>query len=61
MGEGAVLRGMLWYQDEADTLNDENARLYKTRFQQFVNGIRGDMESPLLPVIEIYYFDLKEE
>ncbi|KAH6758910.1 carbohydrate esterase [Perilla frutescens var. frutescens] len=52
-GGDPLIRGILWYQGESDTINYEDARLYKRRLEKFFNHVRSDLLSPLLPVIQV--------
>jgi len=51
---GGRVRGVLWYQGEADAMEGEPAT-YAKRFQDFVAAIRKDFEQPALP---FYYVQL---
>lgn len=51
--DGAVLRGLLWYQGEGDTGTMEVAVSYKTRFEKFVADVRADLQAPALPVVQV--------
>ncbi|KAH6801290.1 carbohydrate esterase [Perilla frutescens var. hirtella] len=51
--EGGVLRGMLWYQGETDSQDNQNADLYKTRLETFFTDLRSDLLSPSLPIIQV--------
>ncbi len=46
---GGRVRGMLWYQGEADTRPDRVAQ-YTERFRDFVAAVRSDLQSPDLPI-----------
>jgi sialate O-acetylesterase len=46
---GGRVRGMLWYQGEADTRSDRVAQ-YMERFRNFVAAVRSDLRSPDLPI-----------
>ncbi|XP_052188549.1 probable carbohydrate esterase At4g34215 [Diospyros lotus] len=50
---GGAIQALLWYQGESDTVNEEDARLYKSRLQQFFMDLRADLQSPLLPIIQV--------
>ncbi|WMV44626.1 hypothetical protein MTR67_038011 [Solanum verrucosum] len=50
-GDG-MLRALLWYQGETDTLNDD-AKLYKLRLYKFFTDVRNDLNTPSLPIIQV--------
>lgn len=52
-GGGGLIRAILWYQGESDTVARDDARLYKRRLERFFNDVRSDLLSPVLPVIQV--------
>ncbi|MBA0623638.1 hypothetical protein Godav_009089 [Gossypium davidsonii] len=50
---GGVYRAMLWYQGEADTVNEEDVELYKGRLKTFFDDLRSDLHAPLLPIFQV--------
>ncbi|GFP84526.1 probable carbohydrate esterase at4g34215 [Phtheirospermum japonicum] len=52
-GGGGIIRAILWYQGESDTISHENAKLYRQRLEKFLTEIRSDLLSPFLPVIQV--------
>ncbi|XVE70143.1 hypothetical protein DITRI_Ditri10aG0048000 [Diplodiscus trichospermus] len=50
---GGVYRAMLWFQGEADTINQEDADLYKGRLKRFFNDLRSDLHAPVLPIFQV--------
>ncbi|KAJ9166285.1 hypothetical protein P3X46_021060 [Hevea brasiliensis] len=50
---GGVLRAMLWYQGESDTINKEDADSYKGRLDKFFMEVRDDLQYPMLPIIQV--------
>lgn len=50
---GGTIRAVLWYQGESDTVNLEDAKLYKERSDMFFTDLRSDLQSPLLPIIRV--------
>lgn len=52
---GWIIRAILWYQGESDTLNYEDAKMYKRRLYKFFDDVRSDLQSPLLPIIQVQY------
>jgi hypothetical protein len=50
---GGKIKAMLWYQGEADTVSSEDAELYKGRLEKFFGDLRSDLNSPLLPIIQV--------
>ncbi|XWS21245.1 hypothetical protein CRYUN_Cryun30bG0038900 [Craigia yunnanensis] len=50
---GGVYRAMLWYQGESDTINQEDAELYKGRLKRFFNDLRSDLHAPMLPIFQV--------
>ncbi|XAR48383.1 Acetylxylan esterase [Bertholletia excelsa] len=53
MRGGGTVRALLWYQGEADTINSQDAELYKGRLERFFMDLRSDLQSPLLPIIQV--------
>lgn len=53
---GATIRALLWYQGETDTINLHDAQLYQGRVQEFFLDVRDDLQSPLLPIIQVFFF-----
>ena len=49
---GTGIKGAVWYQGESDTGENERA-VYKQRFAGFVEDLRREMRSPVLPVITV--------
>jgi sialate O-acetylesterase len=47
---GGRVRGMAWYQGESDC-NPTAAATYERRFADFITRLRGDLQSPALPVL----------
>lgn len=45
------LRGLLWMQGEADSINEDDATAYRARFEQLVTRLRNALGVPDLPVI----------
>ncbi|KAK4390513.1 putative carbohydrate esterase [Sesamum angolense] len=52
-GGGGLIRAILWYQGESDTVSHEDAKLYKRRLVKFFTDVRSDLLSPVLPVIQV--------
>ncbi|KAI9201787.1 hypothetical protein LWI28_029260 [Acer negundo] len=50
---GGVIRALLWYQGESDTVNREDAELYKQRSDKFFVDLRYDLQVPMLPIIRV--------
>ncbi|XP_055833659.1 probable carbohydrate esterase At4g34215 [Solanum dulcamara] len=50
---GGTIRGLLWYHGESDTKDKYTARYYKSKFIKFIQDLRADLNSPLLPVIVV--------
>lgn len=48
------IQAMLWYQGESDTVNLEDAKLYRRRLKRFFLDIRKDLKSPTLPIIQVH-------
>ncbi|ESW08708.1 hypothetical protein PHAVU_009G067900 [Phaseolus vulgaris] len=51
--DGGVIRALLWYQGETDTVNLQDAQLYERRLHKFFLDVRDDLQSPLLPIIQV--------
>ncbi|KAA8528494.1 hypothetical protein F0562_035849 [Nyssa sinensis] len=50
---GGTIRAILWYQGESDTVSQEDAKSYKGRLERFFEDLRTDLQSPMLPVIQV--------
>ncbi|XP_058727154.1 probable carbohydrate esterase At4g34215 [Vicia villosa] len=50
---GGVIRALLWYQGESDTVREEDAKAYKARMESFIMNIRSDLKLPNLLVIQV--------
>ncbi|XP_057729145.1 probable carbohydrate esterase At4g34215 [Arachis stenosperma] len=50
---GGALQALLWYQGESDTLLLSDAQSYRTRLAKFFLDLRADLNSPLLPIIQV--------
>ncbi|KAH0989991.1 hypothetical protein GBA52_001474 [Prunus armeniaca] len=51
--DGGVIRAVLWYQGESDTVNRVDAEGYKGNFERLVMDLRCDLKNPKLPVIQV--------
>lgn len=52
---GGTIRGLLWYHGESDTKFKDTAKYYKPKLIKFIQDLRADLNSPLLPVILVNY------
>ncbi|XP_027092385.1 probable carbohydrate esterase At4g34215 [Coffea arabica] len=50
---GGIIRALLWYQGESDTVSFEDARRYKSNLQRFLTDVRSGLQSPILPVFQV--------
>ncbi|GLU04214.1 hypothetical protein SLE2022_213730 [Rubroshorea leprosula] len=50
---GGAYAAMLWYQGESDTVNREDAELYKGRLEMFFTNLRSDLQAPSLPIFQV--------
>ncbi|XP_050227044.1 probable carbohydrate esterase At4g34215 [Mercurialis annua] len=53
LSSGGVVRAMLWYQGESDTLYEEDADAYKWRLEKFFTDVRADLHHPFLPIYQV--------
>ncbi|EFJ11760.1 hypothetical protein SELMODRAFT_122285 [Selaginella moellendorffii] len=51
--KGGVLRALLWYQGETDTLSEHLARNYKRALEAFIGNVRSDLGWDQLPFIQV--------
>ncbi|KNA20437.1 hypothetical protein SOVF_052450 [Spinacia oleracea] len=51
----SVIKGLLWYQGESDTLTERDAAAYEGRMVKFICNVREDLHLPLLPIIQVFY------
>ncbi|XP_028772588.1 probable carbohydrate esterase At4g34215 [Neltuma alba] len=50
---GGSISALLWYQGESDTINLTDAQAYGTRLRKFFSDVRADLQSPLLPIVQV--------
>lgn len=50
---GGTIRALLWYQGESDTVSLSDAHSYQNRVRKFFLDVRADLQSPLLPIIQV--------
>ncbi|XP_061343225.1 probable carbohydrate esterase At4g34215 [Gastrolobium bilobum] len=50
---GGSIRALLWYQGESDTVTLNDAQSYQRRVHKFFLDVRDDLQSPLLPIIQV--------
>lgn len=53
---GGVIRALVWYQGESDTVREEDAEKYKSRMENFIEDFRLDLQLPTLLVIQVSFF-----
>ncbi|XP_010688553.2 probable carbohydrate esterase At4g34215 [Beta vulgaris subsp. vulgaris] len=51
--DGGTIQALVWYQGESDTLFKQTAEAYKRRLLQFFLDFRTDLQSPMLPIIQV--------
>ena len=54
LSNGGTIRALLWYQGEADTVTPQDAQAYKRRLHKFFLDVCYDLQSPLLPIIQVF-------
>jgi hypothetical protein len=52
---GGTIKALLWYQGESDTQQQTDAKLYKRRLKRFFTDVRADLNSPKLPIIQVWF------
>uniref|UniRef100_A0A2N9F5X4 Sialate O-acetylesterase domain-containing protein n=1 Tax=Fagus sylvatica TaxID=28930 RepID=A0A2N9F5X4_FAGSY len=50
---GGTIQALLWYQGESDTERQEDAKSYKAKLDKFFLDVRDDLQSPMLPIIQV--------
>ncbi|KAG7989475.1 hypothetical protein I3843_03G240000 [Carya illinoinensis] len=50
--DGGTIQALLWYQGESDTVTKEDTE-YKRKLERFFMDFRDDLQSPLLPIIQV--------
>lgn len=50
---GGMIRAILWYQGESDTVSYQDAVSYKGKLEKFISDLRTDLQSPILPVFQV--------
>ncbi|KAF3956655.1 hypothetical protein CMV_018243 [Castanea mollissima] len=50
---GGTIQALLWYQGESDTESQEDAKSYKAKLEKFFLDVRDDLQSPMLPIIQV--------
>lgn len=53
--DGGDVRGILWFQGESDTVSLRDAEAYQSNVRRFFLDVRGDLEAPLLPIIQVFF------
>ncbi|KAK2391749.1 hypothetical protein P8452_28773 [Trifolium repens] len=53
LNDGGSVRALLWFQGESDTVSLRDAQSYQTRVHKFFLDVRNDLQSPLLPIIQV--------
>ncbi|KNA23509.1 hypothetical protein SOVF_024230 [Spinacia oleracea] len=51
--EGGTIQALVWYQGESDTLLKQDADAYNRRLLNFFLDFRTDLQSPMLPIIQV--------
>ena len=51
--EGGIIRAILWYQGESDTVNKADAERYKGNLERLITDPRSDLHNPNLPVVQV--------
>lgn len=54
-GDG-VIRALVWYQGESDTVTEEDGEKYKSRMETFIQNLRLDLQLPTLLIIQVRFF-----
>lgn len=52
---GGDVRGILWFQGESDTVSLRDAESYQSRVRRFFLDVRADLQTPLLPIIQVFF------
>ncbi|XP_077211610.1 putative carbohydrate esterase At4g34215 [Tasmannia lanceolata] len=50
---GGIIRALLWYQGESNTVSLIDADSYKNNMEKFITDFRSDLQLPVLPVIQV--------
>ncbi|XP_038715104.1 probable carbohydrate esterase At4g34215 [Tripterygium wilfordii] len=50
---GGMIKALLWYQGESDTLIQDDAVMYKQRLEEFFTNVRADLQYPMLPIFMV--------
>ncbi|KAL5847335.1 hypothetical protein ACOSQ3_010859 [Xanthoceras sorbifolium] len=53
VSEGGVIRAILWYQGESDTVRKEDAEAYKGNMERLIMDLRSDLNIPSLLIIQV--------
>jgi len=51
--ENCEIKALLWFQGESDSLNDEDATIYKVTMETLIHNVRQDLNLPSLPIIQV--------
>ncbi|XP_021745326.1 probable carbohydrate esterase At4g34215 [Chenopodium quinoa] len=51
--DGGTIQALGWYQGESDTLLKQDADAYRRRLLKFFLDFRTDLQSPMLPIIQV--------
>lgn len=50
---GGVIRAILWYQGESDTVKKEDAQAYQGKMKKFIMDLRSDLNNPSLLFVQV--------
>jgi len=53
--DGGTIQALIWYQGERDALFREGALEYQGRLERFFSDMRADLQSPMLPIIQVFF------
>ncbi|KAK2445641.1 putative carbohydrate esterase [Trifolium repens] len=53
LNDGGSVRALLWFQGESDTVSLRDAQSYQTKVHKFFLDVRNDLQSPMLPIIQV--------
>ncbi|XP_031267159.1 probable carbohydrate esterase At4g34215 [Pistacia vera] len=53
VSEGGIIRAILWYQGESDTVRKEDAEAYAGNMKNFIMDLRSDLNNPSLLIIQV--------
>ena len=50
---GGEIKGLLWFQGESDASEEDDAKCYRVKMEEFIHNVREDLHLSSLPIIQV--------